>query len=97
MQAEGIKVIDLGISVTSEQYIEAAIQEKASLIICFASMVANLPYMKTLIQAAVSAGIRKEVKIMLCGGPVTEWYSRSIGADLYAPDPVRGAELAGAC
>ena len=94
MQASGFKVIDLGTSVTNKQFIEAAVKEHAFLMCCSAALVANLVQMKELVNAAVSAGIRNRVKIMISGGPVTKHYCRSIGADIYAPDAVKAAEMA---
>jgi methanogenic corrinoid protein MtbC1 len=97
MQVSGFRVIDLGTSVASKQFIETAVKEHAFLICCSAALVANLVQMKELVSAAVSAGIRNRVKIMISGGPVTKHYCRSIGADIYAPDAVKAAEMAVTC
>jgi 5-methyltetrahydrofolate--homocysteine methyltransferase len=50
--------------------------------------------MKLLVQAVAAAKLREKVKIMLSGPPVTEYYCQVIGADFYAPDAVRAAEIA---
>jgi 5-methyltetrahydrofolate--homocysteine methyltransferase len=52
--------------------------------------------MKILVQAITADEIRSRVKVMVTGAPVTEKYSRIIGADLYAPDAVSAAETAAA-
>jgi methanogenic corrinoid protein MtbC1 len=92
MECRGLRVIDLGTDVSHDRFIEAALAEKACLIICSAMLLTTMAHMKTLVQAA--AGIRNQTKIMITGIPVTEQYCRIIGADLYAPNAEQAAELA---
>ena len=94
MQSFALRVIDLGTSVWNIRFIEAAIKEKAQLIVCTTALTVFLPQMKALVQAASQADIRGKTKILLSGGPVTEWFCKSIDADMYAPDPARAAETA---
>ena len=94
MRNMGLNVIDLGASVSNIQFIEAAMEEKALLIICTTSLTTFLTRMKSLVQAAGQANIRSKTKILFTGRPVTEWFCKSIEADLYAPDPVLAAEIA---
>jgi methanogenic corrinoid protein MtbC1 len=94
LESMGIRVIDLGPSVSADRFVEAAIAEKAQLIICSAMLVSTMPRMKLLVRAATAAGIRNHTKILITGTPVTEQYSRLIGADFYAPDAERAADKA---
>jgi methanogenic corrinoid protein MtbC1 len=94
MEGIGLKVVDLGVSVSHERFIEAAAREKAQVIFCLALRTGTMSQMKILVQACAGAGIRGRVKIMIAGYPVTETYCRVIGADLYAPDAVNAAEMA---
>jgi len=94
MQSLGLKVIDLGSSVSSYRFIEAAIEEKAQLIACTTSLAMFLPLMKSLVLAASQTKIRSRTKILLSGNPVTEWFCESINADMYAPDPIQAADMA---
>jgi methanogenic corrinoid protein MtbC1 len=96
MMGMGLKVIDLGRGVTQEQFIEAAKEEKARLITCVSSLTTTMPHLKTLVQAVKAAGIHDMVKVMVYGGPVTDQYSHIIGADFYAPDTEKAAEIAAA-
>ena len=96
MQSLGLKVIDLGTSISNARFIEAAIEEKAQIIACNTSLTIFLPQMKSLVQAAGQAEIRGRTKILLSGRPVTEWFCKSIEADMYAPNPVQAAEIAAA-
>ncbi|MCL2374873.1 MAG: cobalamin-dependent protein [Treponema sp.] len=94
MQSHGLNVIDLGTSVSNLRFIEAAIEEKAEIIACNTSLTIFMPQMKSLVQAAGQADIRGKTKILLSGSPVTEWFCKSIGADIYASDMVQAAEIA---
>ena len=94
MRYMGLKVKDLGTSVSNIQFIEAALEERAQLIVCTTSLTTFLPRMKSLMQAAAQANIRSKTKLLFTGRPVTEWFCKSIDADLYAPDPVQAAEIA---
>ena len=94
MQSLGLRVTDLGTSVSSVRFIDTAIEEKAQLIVCATAQTIFLPQMKSLVQAAAHADIRSKTKILFSGKPVTEWFCRSIKVDMYAPDPVRAAEIA---
>jgi methanogenic corrinoid protein MtbC1 len=97
MESMGLRVVDLGAGVKHEQFLEAAVKERAQMIVCTADKIGVMPQMKLLVQAAVSAGIRDQVKIMISGRPITERFRHTIGADLYAADAASGAETAAAC
>ncbi|MDR2101059.1 MAG: B12-binding domain-containing protein [Treponema sp.] len=94
MLGMGLKVIDLGGGVSQERFIETAKKEKAQIITCVASRTSTMPHMKALVQALNASGLHREIKIMIYGGPVTDRYGQSIGADFYAPDAEQAAEIA---
>jgi methanogenic corrinoid protein MtbC1 len=94
MRGIGLRVVDLGIRVTAERFIEAADQEQAQIIACTAALTTSMPHLKILVQTVETSKIRKQVKIMISGAPVTERYREVIGADFYAPDAVNAAEIA---
>jgi len=94
MQSQGLKVADLGTSVSNIRFVEAAIEERADIIACTTAITVFMPQMKHLVQAASQADIRGKTKVLLSGGPVTEWFCKSVEADMYAPDPFRAAEIA---
>ncbi|MCL2472142.1 MAG: cobalamin-dependent protein [Treponema sp.] len=94
MLSLGLKVVDLGTNVPNELFIESAVEEKVNIIACTTTLVSFLPRMKLLIQAADQAKIRGKTKILLSGGPVTEWFCKCIEADMYAPSLIQAAEMA---
>jgi 5-methyltetrahydrofolate--homocysteine methyltransferase len=53
-----------------------------------------MPKMKEVMESLVEAGIRKSVKVMVGGAPVTEKFAKDIGADAYAPDAASAVEKA---
>jgi methanogenic corrinoid protein MtbC1 len=95
MEGIGLRVIDLGTGISPERFVEAAIAEKARIVLCIASLPATMGQLKLVVLAAAASGIRNRVKIIISGAPVTEKYCRTIGADHYAQDTVGAAEMAG--
>ena len=94
MKSRGLKVIDLGASVSNAKFVEAAIDERADIIVCNTSLTIFMPLMKSLVQTANQADIRARTKVLLSGGPVTELFCKSIEADMYAQGPIQAAEMA---
>ncbi|MCD8499085.1 MAG: corrinoid protein [Clostridiales bacterium] len=94
MEGKGLEVIDLGTDVPAEKFIETAIEKKAKIIACSALLTTTMGEMKSIVEAAVQAGIRDQVTIMVGGAPVTDNFAKSIGADIYQPDAATAAEAA---
>jgi len=81
----GFEVIDLGIDVPPEKFVEAA-QEGIRLIGMSALTSTTMTMMKTTIEALQAAGVTPRIKTMVGGAIVTQAYADRIGADGYAPD-----------
>jgi methanogenic corrinoid protein MtbC1 len=94
MQVKGLEVIDIGVDVPAERFIEAAIEKQAQIICCSALLTTTMSEIKPVIEAAKSAGIRDKVIIMIGGAPVNQAFADSVGADLYRPDAASAAEAA---
>ena len=94
MEGAGFQVIDLGIDVPSEKFVEAVKSQKPNVIGLSALLTTTMPKMKEVVESLVEAGIRKTVKVMVGGAPVTEKFARDIGADGYAPDAASAVEKA---
>ena len=86
MEGKGLEVIDLGVDVAPEAFVQAAMEHNANLIGCSALLTTTMPVMGEVVKAAEAAGIRDKVKIMIGGAPVNEAFARSIGADGYSPN-----------
>ena len=94
MEGKGLEVIDLGVDVAPEAFVQAAVEHNANLIGCSALLTTTMPVMGEVVKAAEAAGIRDKVKIMIGGAPVTQEFCDSIGADAYTPDAAAAAEKA---
>ncbi|MGQ9646569.1 MAG: corrinoid protein [Thermodesulfobacteriota bacterium] len=94
MEGGGFQVIDLGIDVPSEKFVEAVSSHKAELLGLSALLTTTMPRMKEVIQSLIAAGIRDKVKVMVGGAPLTEKFAREIGADGYAPDAASAVDMA---
>lgn len=94
MEGKGLEVIDLGIDVPSDKFIEVAQKENAQIIACSALLTTTMNEMKEVVKAAERAGIRENITIMVGGAPVTESFCKSIGADIYRPDAASAADVA---
>ena len=94
LEGKGLTVIDLGVDVPPEKFIESAIENDCKIICCSALLTTTMPVMGEVVEKAVEAGVRDKVKIMIGGAPVTEASGQSINADAYTPDATTCAEVA---
>lgn len=91
VEGKGLEVIDLGVDVAPEQFVQAAVEHSADIIACSALLTTTMPVMEAVVKAAEAAGIRDKVKIMIGGAPVTQEYCDTIGADYYTDDAASAA------
>lgn len=94
MEGKGLEVIDLGVDVAPETYVETAKNQGCQIICCSALLTTTMSVMGDVVKAAEAAGIRDKVKIMIGGAPVTEAFCQQIGADKYTPDGATAADTA---
>ena len=92
LKGAGFEVIDLGVDVGPEKFIEQVKAANAQLIGMSALLTTTMPGMEKTIKALKDAGI--PVKVMIGGAPVTQDYADRIGADGYAPDAASAVDLA---
>jgi len=92
LEGAGFAIIDLGIDVAPEKFVEA-IKSGANIIGLSALLTTTMPNMETTIRAIEAAGLRGNAKIIIGGAPVTAEYARQIGADGFAPDASQAANL----
>ena len=91
VEGKGIEVIDLGVDVAPETFVQAAIDNDANIIGCSAMLTTTMPVMAEVVKAVEEAGLRDKVKIMIGGAPTTEEFCKSIGADYYTNDAASAA------
>lgn len=91
----GFEVINLGIDVPANQFVEAVREHHPDILCLSALLTTTMGYMREVIQALEIAGLRDQLKIIVGGAPVTEKFAEEIGADGYgsnANSAVREAE-----
>lgn len=94
LEGKGIEVIDLGVDVSPERFLEAYQQEKAQIVCLSALLTTTMNEMKKVVEVFRAAGVRDEVTIMIGGAPVTQAFCDEIGADIYTADAGSASEAA---
>lgn len=94
MEGSGIEVVDLGVDVSAEQFVETAVKEHCGVIACSALLTTTMDEMRRVVELAGERGIRGSVKVMIGGAPITQAYCDEIGADCYTPDAGQAAQAA---
>jgi 5-methyltetrahydrofolate--homocysteine methyltransferase len=92
LKGAGFEVIDLGVDVEPEKFVEQVKAAKAQLIGMSALLTTTMPGMEKTVKALKDSGI--PVKVIIGGAPVTQDYADKIGADGYAPDAASAVDLA---
>ena len=93
LEGGGFEVVDLGIDVPPEKFIEAIQKYQPQAVGMSALLTTTIREMKNTIQAFERANLRKQVKVIIGGAPVTEKFSEEIGADGYARDAASAVDM----
>ena len=94
MEGKGLEVVDLGVDVAPETFVNAAIEQNCQAICCSALLTTTMDVMADVVKAAEAAGIRDKVKILVGGAPITQEFCDKIGADRYTSDAASAADAA---
>jgi len=94
MEGKGLKVVDLGVDVPAERFIDAAIEHNADIVACSALLTTTMIEMENIVKKVNESPLAGKVKIMIGGAPVTDNFRATIGADIYTPDAATAAEAA---
>ena len=94
LEGAGFEIIDLGADVKPEAYVAAVREKKPDLLGMSALLTTTMPNMEATIEALEKARLRKNIKILVGGAPLTEEYARRIGADGYAADASQAVRVA---
>ncbi len=92
LEGAGFAVVDLGIDVTAEKFIEAAVEEDASVIGVSSLLTTTMSNMKGVVDLVGERGLSGQLKVLVGGAPLTEEFAQSIGADSYAYDAANAVE-----
>lgn len=94
MEGKGLKVIDVGVDVPVEKFMEAARENNAQIIACSALLTTTMGEMRDVVEAVNASELKGNVKVMIGGAPITQSFCDQIGADRYTPDAATAADVA---
>jgi 5-methyltetrahydrofolate--homocysteine methyltransferase len=86
LEGAGFHVIDLGVQVSPEKFVEAVVEHEPDIVGFSAFLTTTMPMFKANVNALEKAGLRDKVIVMVGGAPVTKEYADAVGADGYAAD-----------
>jgi len=94
LEGGGFTVIDLGVDVSAERFVEEAKKNNANILGISALLTTTMTGMKEVVEMFRADAKVKDVKVIVGGAPLTQEYADSIGADGYAPDAASAVDLA---
>jgi methylmalonyl-CoA mutase cobalamin-binding domain/chain len=94
LEGAGFEVIDLGVNVPPERFVEQINEHTPDVVGFSAFLTTTMPMFKANINALTKAGIRENVIVMVGGAPVTQEYADKVGADGYAADASTAVRMA---
>lgn len=94
MESKGFEVVDIGIDVPPEEFVRGVNVHNPDIVAMSALLTTTMCSMKTTVELLTKCDLRKRVKIIIGGGPVTQEFAQDIGADAYGYDAVSGAQIA---
>lgn len=90
----GFNVVNLGVDVAKESFIQSAKDNDAQIICLSALLTTTMNYMKEVVSAIQEAGLKGRVKVMVGGAPLSANFASSIGADGYSANANEAVSLA---
>jgi len=93
LESAGLEVVDLGVDVAPEVFVENVTTLKPDVVAMSALLTTTMPMMKKTIDAITESGNREQLKIIIGGAPVNQSYADEIGADGYSSDAGSAAQM----
>ena len=94
LEGAGFEVIDLGINVDVDGYLDALAEHQPDILGMSALLTTTMPYMKVVIDTMIERGIRDDYIVLVGGAPLNEDFGKAVGADAYCRDAAVAAETA---
>ncbi|MCD4727266.1 MAG: corrinoid protein [Pirellulales bacterium] len=94
LEGGGFQVIDLGVDVPPEKFVEAAKEKDGTILALSALLTTTMTMMKNVIEALDKAGVRTNTRVIIGGAPITQQYADEIGADGYSDNASAAVALA---
>jgi corrinoid protein of di/trimethylamine methyltransferase len=94
LEGGGFEVVDLGVDVPVERFVDQARESRANIIAVSALLTTTMTGMKSVVHAVQEAGLKDQCKVIIGGAPVTQKYADSIRADGYSSNAAGAVALA---
>ena len=91
LEGAGFTVVDLGIDVKPQVFLDAVVQHKPKLLGMSALLTTTMPRMRNAVAAVKATGV--ETKVVVGGAPVTQEFAGEVGADGFAPDAASAVDI----
>lgn len=95
LEASGYQVIDLGVDISVQTFVEKAKEHNVDIVGLSALLTTTMPNIKKVIQALQEEGLRGKVKVIIGGAPVSQSFADQVGADAYGHDATDAVEKIG--
>ncbi|MHB8075499.1 cobalamin B12-binding domain-containing protein [Desulfosporosinus fructosivorans] len=93
LECSGYAVVDLGVDVSGDDFVAAVKANDARIVALSCMLTTTMLQMKTTIEVLATQGIRKNVKVIIGGAPITQEFADNIGSDGYATDAAGAVDL----
>ena len=95
IESAGFEVIDLGVDVPTEKFVETIkANPDVKIVGCSALLTTTMPALKATVEALNTQDFRGNIKVMVGGAPITQEFADEIGADAYTADAASAAQKA---
>jgi 5-methyltetrahydrofolate--homocysteine methyltransferase len=94
LEGGGFKVVDLGVDVSPQKFVDAAKETPGTIVACSALLTTTMTVMRAVVEGLEKAGIRDTTKVMIGGAPITQEFADEIGADGYSDNASAAVALA---
>jgi 5-methyltetrahydrofolate--homocysteine methyltransferase len=88
LEANGFEVVDLGVNVPTQQFIEKAKEHRVNVLGMSALLTTTMPKIGQTIEALKESGLNGEIKTVIGGAPINETFANEVGADAYGHDAI---------
>jgi methylmalonyl-CoA mutase cobalamin-binding domain/chain len=94
LEGAGFEVVNLGVNTGVERFLAAIEEHQPDFLGMSALLTTTMPYMKVVIEALKTKGIRDDIVVLVGGAPLNEEFAMSVGADAYCRDAAVAVETA---
>jgi 5-methyltetrahydrofolate--homocysteine methyltransferase len=94
LEGNGFEIIDLGVDVSPEKFVKAAEKNGAHILAMSSLLTSTMSWMKFTIELLHASGLKRKVKTMVGGAPVTPIFAKNIGADGYCREATSAPSIA---